>query len=54
MHLLREPLHLASCVTEDDRLRDGQRLVQITQRVQLPLLTHQSFYFLRVLVYTAQ
>ena len=39
MHFLREPLHLASRVTEDDRLSDGQRLIQITQRVQLPLLS---------------
>ena len=37
VHLLGEPLDLAASVTEDDGLRDGESLVQITQRVQLPL-----------------
>ena len=40
MHLLSEPLDLATRVAEDDRLRDGQRLVEVTQCVQLPLLPH--------------
>jgi len=38
VHLLGQPLHLASCVTEDDSLGNGQCLVEVTQRVQLPLL----------------
>ena len=38
MHLLCEPVHLPPGVDEDDSLGDGQSLVQITQRVQLPLL----------------
>ena len=38
MHLLREPVHLASRVDEDDSLCDCQSLVQITQSVQLPFL----------------
>jgi len=43
VHFLREPLDLTSCVAEDDSLGDGQRLVQITQCVQLPLLaSHMS------------
>mmetsp|Transcript_16527 Transcript_16527/g.42337 ORF Transcript_16527/g.42337 Transcript_16527/m.42337 type:complete len:454 (+) Transcript_16527:479-1840(+) len=39
MHLLRQPLHLPAGVDEDHRLGDGQRLVQVAQRVELPLLT---------------
>ena len=38
MHLLRQPIHLPAGVTEDDSLRDGDRLVQIAQSIQLPLL----------------
>merc|ERR1712087_881019 len=38
MHLLSEPVHLASGVAEDDGLGDGQGLVQVAQGVQLPLL----------------
>uniref|UniRef100_A0A8W7PPN0 Uncharacterized protein n=1 Tax=Anopheles coluzzii TaxID=1518534 RepID=A0A8W7PPN0_ANOCL len=37
-HLLRQPVDLAPGVAEDDRLRDGQRVVQVAQRVELPLL----------------
>mmetsp|Transcript_11725 Transcript_11725/g.20926 ORF Transcript_11725/g.20926 Transcript_11725/m.20926 type:complete len:393 (-) Transcript_11725:493-1671(-) len=37
-HLLRQPVHLAPRVAVDDGLGDGQRLVQVAQRVQLPLL----------------
>ena len=39
MHLLGEPLHLPTRVTEDNSLCDGECLVQITQCVQFPLLT---------------
>lgn len=35
---MRTQTHLAAGVGEDDRLGDGQGLVQIAQRVQLPLL----------------
>ena len=38
MHLLREPLDLPARIAEDDGLRDGERLVQIAEGVQLPLL----------------
>ena len=38
VHLLGEPVHLPPGVEEDDRLGDGQGLVQVAQRVQLPLL----------------
>ena len=38
VHLLREPLDLPARIAEDDGLRDGERLVQIAQGVQLPLL----------------
>lgn len=38
MHLLCQPINFASSVDKDDSLCDGQRLVEITQRVQLPLL----------------
>ena len=37
-HLLCQPVHLPLGVTEYDGLRDGQRVVQVTQRVKLPLL----------------
>ncbi len=36
--LVREPVHFSARVAEDDRLRDGHRLVQIRQRVELPVL----------------
>mmetsp|Transcript_27262 Transcript_27262/g.80176 ORF Transcript_27262/g.80176 Transcript_27262/m.80176 type:complete len:208 (-) Transcript_27262:727-1350(-) len=39
VHALREPLHLPPRVGEDDRLGDGERLVEVTERVQLPVLT---------------
>ena len=39
MHLLCQPVHLPAGVDEDHSLGDGQGLVQITQGVQLPLLT---------------
>lgn len=38
MHLLSQPVHFPPCVDEYDRLCDGQGLVEVTQRVQLPLL----------------
>lgn len=38
MHLLRQPVDFSPGVEEDDSLGDRQRLVQITQGVQLPLL----------------
>merc|ERR1719398_52495 len=38
VHLLSQPVDLAPGVAEDDRLSDGEGLVQVTQRVQLPLL----------------
>ena len=38
VHFLCEPVHLAACVYEDDGLCDGQRLIEITQGVQFPLL----------------
>ena len=38
MHLLRQPINLAPSVDKDDSLCDGQSLVEVTQRVQLPLL----------------
>mmetsp|Transcript_554 Transcript_554/g.1859 ORF Transcript_554/g.1859 Transcript_554/m.1859 type:complete len:225 (+) Transcript_554:912-1586(+) len=38
MHLLCEPLYLAASVDKDHGLRNGKSLVQITERVQLPLL----------------
>ena len=37
VHLLSEPIHLTSGIAENDGLSDGQRLVQIAQRVQFPL-----------------
>jgi len=37
-HLVGQPVDLSARVDEDDTLRDGQSLVQIAQRVQLPLL----------------
>lgn len=36
-HLLCQPVNLASCVTENDRLRNRQSVVQITKRVKLPV-----------------
>ena len=38
VHFLCEPVDLPAGVAEDDGLRDGERLVQIAQGVQLPLL----------------
>ncbi len=37
-HLLREPVHLPLGVAEDDGLGNGERVVQVTQCVELPLL----------------
>mmetsp|Transcript_73098 Transcript_73098/g.158084 ORF Transcript_73098/g.158084 Transcript_73098/m.158084 type:complete len:321 (+) Transcript_73098:2-964(+) len=37
-HLLRQPVDLLLRVAEDDRLRDGERVVQVAERVELPLL----------------
>merc|ERR1712096_146867 len=42
VELLREPVHLAARVTIDDRLSDGQGLVEVAKGVQLPLLTLNS------------
>ena len=39
MKLLGEVLDFTTRVAEDERLRDSQRLVQVAQGVQLPLLT---------------
>ena len=36
-HLLCQPFHLSLCVAEDDRLSDGQCVVEITESVKLPL-----------------
>ena len=41
-HLLCKPVHLALGVAEDDRLRDGERVVEVAQRVKLPLLALHS------------
>lgn len=38
MHLLSEPIDLSPSVDEDDCLGDGEGFIQVTQRVQLPLL----------------
>lgn len=38
VHLFRQPVHLPAGVYEDDGLRDCESLVEIAQRVQLPLL----------------
>ena len=37
-HLLRQPLHLPLGVAEDDGLGDGEGVVEVTQRIELPLL----------------
>lgn len=37
-HGIREPVDLASGVAEDDGLSDAQGAVQVTQRVELPIL----------------
>ena len=42
VHLLSQPLDLPTSVTEDDSLGDGEGLVQVTQRVQLPLLQQRD------------
>jgi len=39
VHLLRQPVDLSSRVAEDDGLRDGERLVDIAQSLQLPVFT---------------
>ena len=38
MHLLGEPVDLSASVAENDSLGDGERLVQVAEGVQLPLL----------------
>lgn len=38
MHLLGQPVNLSSCVQKDNSLGDCKGLVEVTQRVQLPLL----------------
>ena len=37
-HLFGKPIDLSARIGEDDRLCDGQRFVEIAQRVQFPLL----------------
>lgn len=37
-HLLCQPLHLSLCVAEDDRLCDGQGVIEVTECVKFPLL----------------
>ena len=37
-HLLRQPVDLAARIAEDNRLRDRQSVVEVTQRVEFPLL----------------
>lgn len=37
-HLLRQPVDLPTSVAEDDRLRDGEGVVEVAQGVELPLL----------------
>mmetsp|Transcript_4825 Transcript_4825/g.14215 ORF Transcript_4825/g.14215 Transcript_4825/m.14215 type:complete len:290 (-) Transcript_4825:429-1298(-) len=37
-HLLGEPVHLLLGVAEDDGLCDGERVVEVAERVELPLL----------------
>ena len=39
MHFLCQPVDLPTRVAEDDGLSDGQRFVQVTKSVQLPLFT---------------
>jgi len=34
--------HLLLCVAEDDSLRDGERVVEVAERVELPLLALHS------------
>jgi hypothetical protein len=41
-HLIGQPVDLAACVAEDDSLCDGECVVQITQRIKLPLLLLNS------------
>lgn len=41
-HLLGEPVDLAPCVAEDDRLSDGDGVVEVAQGVELPLLLLDS------------
>ncbi len=38
LHHLRQPVHLPPRVAVDDRLRDGERLVEVAERVELPVL----------------
>ena len=38
LHLLSEPVDLAAGVAVDDGLGDGERLVEVAERVELPLL----------------
>lgn len=42
LHLLSEPVHLPFGVAEDDSLRDGECVVQVTQGVKLPLFSFHS------------
>ena len=37
-HLLGEPINLSLCRAEDDGLGDSERVVEIAERVELPLL----------------
>jgi len=38
LHFLGEPVDLALCITEDNGLGDGERIIKVTERVKLPLL----------------
>ena len=42
MHFLRQRVDLPPCIAEDDSLSDSDSLVEITQRIQLPLLLLHS------------
>lgn len=42
LHLLCQPVDLTLGVAEDDGLRDGQCVVEVAQRVKLPLFSLDS------------
>mmetsp|Transcript_14814 Transcript_14814/g.33881 ORF Transcript_14814/g.33881 Transcript_14814/m.33881 type:complete len:372 (+) Transcript_14814:233-1348(+) len=41
-HLVGEPIHLFLRVAKDDRLCDGERVVEVAERIELPLLALNS------------
>ena len=43
LHLLCQPIHLSFRIAEDDCLGDGEGVIQVTQRVKLPLLLLHSY-----------